>query len=211
MRRNRKRRLWLTGAWALVPLAGASWAQAQVPASPSGPALSVGPRYGYTGTKTCKDVFIGRPELFYEPPPGFYVNEHFAMMQAKADPHRFTLYRTDFLPGTTRFSPSGAARFNLMAARLPRWLGPVIVEWSPDLPGLAESRRDAVLATLQGSGIAMVPERIVIGPSPYTGSLGTDAANTFNVMITRDQSAPAGYSLTPTSSSGFGGGGGGTP
>jgi hypothetical protein len=210
-RRRGRRRLWQAGAWALVPLAAASGARAQVPVAPSGPTESIVPRYGYGGFKTCCDTFIGRPDLFYEPPPGFYANEHLALMQAKADPHRFTLYHSDFLPDTNRLSPSGATRFNLIAARLPRWLGPVIVEWSPDQPGLAEARRAAVLETLQRTGLAVIPERVVIGPSPYPGSLGPDAANNYNNMITRDQRAAAEYPLSPISNSTFnvGGGGGG--
>jgi hypothetical protein len=147
--------------------------------------------------------------MFYEPPVGYYVRNHFGVMKAKADPHRFTIYRSDFLPGTTRLSPSGATRFNLLANRLPGWLGPVIIEWSPDEPGLAESRRQAVLATLAATGQPVIPERVVIGPSPYPGSIGTDSANNYNVMITRDLAAPSAYSLSPTSNSVFSGGGGG--
>jgi hypothetical protein len=207
--RQSRRRLWQAGAWVLMPLAAASGARAQVPAPPSGPAASIVPRYGYGGFKTCCDTFIGRPDLFYEPPPGFYINEQFALMQAKADPHRFTLYQSDFLPGTTRLSPSGATRFNLMAARLPRWLGPVIVEWSPDLPGLAEARRAAILETLQKAGLAVIPERVVIGPSPYPGLLGDEAANNYPVMISRERRAESGFPLTPIGFSTFGLGGGG--
>jgi hypothetical protein len=214
--RRGRRRLWQAGAWALVPLAAASGARAQVPVPPSGPAAAVLPRYGYYGgPQTFHDTFIGRPELFYEPPPGFYINEQFALMHAKADPHRFTLYQSDFLPGTTRPSPTGATRFNLMAKRLPQWLGPVIVEWSPDQPGLAEARRAAVLETLQKGGVAMIPERVVIGPSPYPGTLGADAVNYYNNMITRDRDAAPGMNLTPMTNTvtfgafGAAGGGGG--
>ncbi len=76
------------------------------------------------------------------------------MQVAKADPHRFTLYGTDFLPGTDRFSPIGASRFNLMFARLPDWSGPILVEWTPDQPDLAQARRQAVLDTLTSGGLA---------------------------------------------------------
>jgi hypothetical protein len=148
--------------------------------------------------------------MFYEPPPGYYIRNTFGMMKAKADPHRFTLYRTDFLAGTARLSPVGATRFNLIASRLPGWLGPVIIEWSPDEPGLAEARRASVLATLATTGQPVIPERVVIGPSIYPGTLGTDAANYYNVMITRDTAAPSALSLSPaTNSSLFGAGGGG--
>jgi hypothetical protein len=212
-RKRRNQRLWQVGAWALVPLATTSAARAQVPVPPSGPASSVMPRYGFTDLQpSCKDTFIGRPELFYEPPPGFYVNQYLSLMQARADPHRFTLYQTDFLPGTNRLSPTGATRFSVMAKRLPQWLGPVLIEWSPDYPGLAEARRAAVLETLQRVGVAMIPERVVIAPSPYPGLLGADGNQNYTNMISRDNQAPQGLPLTPASNSisfGPGGGGGG--
>ncbi len=129
-------------------------------------------------------------------------------MRAKADHHRFMLYRSDFLPGTNLLSPSGATRFNLMASRLPGWPGPVVIEWSPDEPGLAESRRAAVVATLLNAGLPVIPERVVIGPSPYPGTLGDDAGNYYTVMITRDRAAPANY---PTNSRISGAFLGGTP
>ncbi len=153
------------------------------------------------------DTFIGRPQDFVEPPAGFYLRENFGLMRAKADHHRFMLYRSDFLPGTNLFSPSGATRFNLMASRLPGWLGPVVIEWSPDEPGLAESRRAAVVATLLNASLPIIPERVVIGPSPFPGTLGVDAAGYYNVMIIRDQKAPNNYPTSPGRSSptGFGG------
>jgi hypothetical protein len=155
------------------------------------------------------NTFIGRPADFVEPPLGFYLRENFNLMKAKADPHRFTLYRTDFLENSDRLSPIGASRFNLMATRLGSWLGPVVIEWSPGQPGLAEARRAAVVAALQGAGLPVVPERVVIGPSPYPGGLGADGVNYYNMMIIRDVAAGSSYSYTPTSSSGFGFGGGG--
>jgi hypothetical protein len=217
MRTGRRRRYLRTGALAAGLLAGASSAWAQPPYLPVGPApLVEGPFVAGDRPplgKRLHDAFIGRPDMFYEPPPGYYARSAFGTMKAKADPHRFTLYRSDFLPGTNRLSPVGATRFNLIASRLPGWLGPVVIEWSPDEPGLAEARRQAVLATLASTGRPVIPERVVIGPSPFPGSLGTDSANNYNVMITRDQAAPSAYTLTPNSAAGFAaaiGGGGGT-
>ena len=204
------------GGMTAAVLAASAWAQAPVP--PTGAAPKVvcetgGPvrraaRHTYN---VLQDNFIGYPQEFVEPPPGFYIAETYSLMNAKANPHRFTLYRSDFLDGTNRLSPNGASRFNLMAKRMGGWLGPVVIEWSPDQPGLAETRKQAVLALLSSAGTPVVPERVVIGPSPYPGLYGTDAANNHSIMITRDQAAPSSYSFTPTSGAGFGGSGGGTP
>jgi hypothetical protein len=226
MRKRLRRRHWPwptgTGALAVGLLSGVNGVLAQPPYLPIGPAPVVEGPYEAgerdPAGKWAHDHYVGRHDMFYEPPPGYYARRVFGTMKAKADPHRFTLYRTDFLPGTTRFSPVGATRFNLMASRLTGWLGPVVIEWSPDEPGLAEARRDCVVATLAGAGLPVVSERVVVGPSIYPGSIGTDSANNYNVMITRDQSAPSSWSLSPVSAANFassvgggGGGGGGGP
>lgn len=218
MRRLRRTFHWRVGALATGLLTATVWAEPPVPIPPSGPAVA-DPTRGIHRTRReirhqeWRDTFIGRPADFVEPPLGAYVRANFSLMRSKADPHRFTLYRSDFLDGSDRLSPTGATRFNLMASRLSGWLGPIVIEWSPDEPGLAETRRVAVLAALQGAGLPVVPERVVIGPSVYPGGLGEDAVNYHNVMIHRDRSAPGAYSLSPNSTSGFnlnGGSGGGS-
>jgi hypothetical protein len=217
MRVDRVKIVWSAGGLAAWLLAAPAWAQTPVP--PTGPAPCVpmnrpGPlrRAADHTWRVLQDNFIGYPSEFVEPPVGFYLYESLSVMRAKADPHRFTLYRSDFLDGTDRLSPAGAGRFNIMAARLAAWPGPLVVEWTPDMPGLAEARKKAVLAYLQQAGRPVIAERVVVGPSPYPGMLGTDAANLYNVMITRDQAAPATYSLTPMSAGSFSStGSGGTP
>ncbi len=152
-----------------------------------------------TRRRHCRTSSSAIPRDFVEPPLGYYVKEQMTLQVSKADPHRFTVYRTDFLPGTNRFSPVGAYRFNLMYSRLGGWLGPVIVEWTPDEPGLAEARRQAVLGTLQTAGRPIVPERVVIGPSPYPGAMGAETGNNFNTLLTRSQQAALAYPPTPQS------------
>jgi hypothetical protein len=193
---------WSSVAIVMGLVAGGVLAKAQPPDDPAGQ-LQVNEQKGllhrwfHHTAATLQDKMIGYPENFIEPPLGHYVKENMSMQVAKADPHRFTLYRTDFLPGTDRFSPVGAYRFNLMYSRVGGWLGPVIVEWTPDEPGLAEARRQAVLVTMQTAGRPIVPERVVIGPSPYPGGMGTEAGNNFNTIITRSQQAALSYPPTP--------------
>jgi hypothetical protein len=153
---------------------------------------------------TLQDDFIGYPETFIEPPLGAYINRQFAVQVSKADAHRFTVYHSDFLPGTDLFSPIGASRFNLMYGRLAGWTGPIFVEWTPDRPELAESRRRAILATLAAAGNPLPAERVVIGPSPYPGGLGTEAIGNFNNMLGRSISASPVYPLPPTFSASMG-------
>lgn len=157
--------------------------------------------------RAVHEDFIGDPDLFVEAPVGTSVRETYATMRAKASPHRFTLYRSDFLADSTALSPAGYDRMARMGACLNGWLGPVVVEWTPDRPGLSEARREAVLAAFNGSGRPVGAERVVIGPAAATGLMGTDAANNYQILINRDQSAPAAYSLSPAYAATIGGGG----
>ena len=76
-----------------------------------------------------------------------------------------------------------------MFSRISAAPDPVIVEWTPDEPGLAQARRRAVLATFQRAGRSMPAERVVIGPSPYPGAMGLEAGNNFGNVVTRTQQA----------------------
>src|SRR5262249_42938993 len=151
---DRRKRVgrWLCGVVLSALIAHAVVAQPPAPVPPDGPAApAVCNRRGrvhrmfHHTAHTLVDDFFGYPDTFIEPRLGAYINRQFPVQVSKADPHRFTLYSTDFLPGTNRFSPIGASRFNLMFARLPDWAGPIVVEWTPDQPELAEGRRQAVL------------------------------------------------------------------
>ena len=156
-----------------------------------------------------QDNFIGYPDQFIEPPLGFYVNQTFTTMKAKADPHKFTLYKSDFLAGTAKLSPVGASRFNLMASRLPGWIGPITIEWSPDEPELAQARRDAIVGYIQMAQMPISPDRVVIGASRYPGTYGGDATNFYGNLSVRNQAAGSNFSLSPTQFGNFSSGGGG--
>ncbi|MBX6315860.1 MAG: hypothetical protein IRY99_23550, partial [Isosphaeraceae bacterium] len=197
MRRPRILR-WATAL--IVAALGPTAARGQVPVSPTGPAppvpeRRVGPlrRFYRHTSQHLQSKFIGYPEYFCVPPLGASIGETFGVMRAKADPHKFTLYRSDFVDGTDVLTPAGAQRLTLLAARLPGWLGPVTIEWTPDRPGLDAARRTAVLAKLQGAGLPVVAERVVVGPSPYPGLPGADATNNYDNLIFRDQRAPRTY------------------
>ncbi len=147
---------------------------------------------------TAQDKFIGYPETFVEPTLGHYLNEQLGVQVGKADAHRFTLYRSDFV------SPVGASRYNIMATRMPGWLGPIMIEWTPEEPKLAESRRQTVVKTLLAAGQPAIAERVVIAPSPYPGALGIEAANNYLNAITRSQTAAQGFILPPSESASLG-------
>lgn len=183
-------------------------AQGPPPFPPREPAWTGGPvrrTMKHVGW-TVHDRFVGRPEYFDVPPLGTHLYDAMTTMTHKADLHTFILYRSDFIAGTTTLSPGGARRLSFLASRLPTWAGPVVVEWTPDQPGLDAARRDSVAAILSGARLPVPPGRLVVGPSPYPGLLGVDSANNYDTLITRDLAAPRGYSLSPTSTADFGGG-----
>lgn len=146
---------------------------------------------------TVKDKFIGYPETYVEPPLGHYLVEQMAVQVAKADPHRFTLYRTDFLPGTNQWSPTGASRFNIMYAKLAGWPGPILIEWTPDQPELADARRKTVVALLEKSRLPIGADRVVVGPSPYPGGQGAEGVFYYGNQLQRSQGGAHGFALPP--------------
>jgi hypothetical protein len=201
-------------AGAAVPAALAPLAEAALPAGSSPAPIASAPQAGerrgffhrlfHHSAYTLEDKFVGYPDTFREPPLGYYVKGQMTVQVAKADPHRFTLYKTDFLPGTNILSPIGASRFNIMASRLCGWPGPVMIEWTPDEPAVALARRQAVLAMLQKTGQPVIPARVVIGPSPYPGGLGVEPPNFYNNMTIRSQMAGPTWTLPPLVSTDFG-------
>ena len=71
-----------------------------------------------------------------------------------------------------------------MYSRLTGWLGPVIVEWTPDEPGLADARRRRSWPPCREQAGPIIPERVVIGPSPYPGRHGQSRlVNNFNNIV----------------------------
>ena len=184
----------------LVPLLGLSLpAAAQVPVPPTGPGHAHNHRPGpiHRAAQHVKQSLqakmIGYPEYFVEPPLGTTVNQPLDIMKAKANVHDQLLYRTDFRQGTANLSPSGAARLTRMVRKLPTCLGPLVVEWTPEQPLLAEQRRLAIVDLLNQSGVPISPDQIVVGASPFNGILGDDAAVTYPIMINRDAEAGATY------------------
>jgi hypothetical protein len=196
---------WKHLAGALILAGSPSILDAQEPTDPV-PCAKKGRihRLLHKSAHTLQDKFIGYPETFVEPRLGHYLVEQMSVQVAKADLHRFTLYRSDFLPDSSLWSPHGASRFNVMFSRLKSWPGPIVIEWTPDRPGLAEKRRAAVLATLEKFGAPTPPERVVIGPSPYPGGQGSESANYYGNQLNRSQNAQNSFPLSPTESASSG-------
>lgn len=87
---------------------------------------------------------------------------------------------------------------------MPGWVGPITVEWTPEQPELARSRRQAIVDILQKTGQPILANRVVVGPSPYPGALGVEAANNFTNLTTRGQMSAPTFPLPPIESASMG-------
>jgi hypothetical protein len=150
------------------------------------------------------DRMIGEPDRFVEPPLGWSIGQNFSAQAARASQHRYTLYRSDFFAGTERLTPEGLRRLGRMVTYLPGWGGPVLIEVDPNRPGLAEARRDAVLALTSSNGTFIDPSRMVVGGSPYLGGRGDLAEIYEGTLLDRSARAPAIYPLNPIPNADFG-------
>jgi hypothetical protein len=117
----------------------------------------------------------GYPEEYEPRPLGASLYDHGLAMAANGAAARMTLYRFDFLPGSSELSPRGLDQLSKISAQLAVSPFPVIVERTPGEPALAESRRYAVLAQLARGPVPVMSDRVLVGvPSPV-GLSGPDA------------------------------------
>lgn len=195
----------LAGAQHPLPVPGPTNVPANYGPPPPPPPETVTYRWGLTSWLPFKapihykyhNMFAGWPQYFPEPPLGAYLASIDAVNINKADAHRFTVYRSDFVGDTTDLSPAGAQRLSLIAARLNLWQGPILVEWTPDKQGLAEARRSAVDGLFRKAGIPIASQRIILSPAPYPGGFGFDGVNNYDNVIVRSQDAARTFSRTP--------------
>jgi hypothetical protein len=149
---------------------------APAPAAPSCAApVAGGGLVGRTGHRSdCQAKMWGYPEEFLAPPLGAVLAANFRPMVANAQAASMVLFRMDFLHGCESLNAHGADRLARMASQLGHLPFPIVIERTPE-PGLAETRRAAVLALLAREGVAVPPERVVIGPRLSIGLTGPDA------------------------------------
>ena len=78
------------------------------------------------------------------------------------------------------------------------------VEWTPEQPELAQSRRQAIVEIFRRQGQPILADRVVIAPSPYPGAMGVEAAHNFGNTIGRSQMSAPAFTLPPTESAAMG-------
>ena len=118
---------------------------------------------------------LGFPVEFHEPSLGHFVYAHGRTQVANADAAQMVLYDYDFIPGTDQLSVRGHDRLARIASQMPATFFPLVIEWTPRLPGLDLLRRQSVLASLAAGPFPVPAERVVIGPAMARDLSGTDA------------------------------------
>jgi len=130
---------------------------------------------------------LGYPEAYEPRPLGAALYEHGKIMVANGAAARLVLYQYDFVQGSSELTPRGLDQLAKFTAQLAASPYPLLVERTPDDPGLAERRRYAVLAKLAVSPSPLSSERVLIGvPTPH-GMSGIDAYIIGNNSLSRTQ------------------------
>lgn len=117
----------------------------------------------------------GYPEEFAPRPFGSSLHEHGRMMVANGAAARLVLFNYDFVEGTSQLSPRGREQLAKVSLQLVACPYPLLIERTPESPGLAEARRASVLNELAAGPYPIDPGRVLVGlPSPR-GLSGAEA------------------------------------
>ncbi len=116
--------------------------------------------------------FYGYPEEFVPRPLGAAVYDHALAMTANGAAARLTLYDYDFIQGSNELSSRGVEQLSKLAPQMLAGPYPLIVERTPENPGLASSRREMVAARLAGGPCPIPPDRVLVGTPIANGLSG---------------------------------------
>jgi hypothetical protein len=153
----------------------------------------------------------GYPAEFVPVPLGQSVHAPFQAMVANGEAARMVLYRYDFVEGSDALNLRGRDQLGKIAALMGHNNFPLIVERTPEAPAVAEARRMAVLNILGHNGVAVAPERVVIGVPIAHGLSGYEAEviaypALLRSRLTQSEPIPA-TGVSSTGVIGFGGAG----
>ncbi len=153
------------------------------PAAPAAGTCTCGDRRGLSRWRwhrtQCKrhlqEHFLGYAEEFNEWPLGEALYAHGRAQAANGLAARMVFYQCDFVDGTSQLNVRGRDKLAAVAATLPTTFFPVVIERTPTVPGLDQSRKSTLLTELALSKFPVPGERVVIGPSIAYGMAGYEA------------------------------------
>jgi hypothetical protein len=116
-------------------------------------------------------------------------------------------YHYDFVEGSPQLNVRGHDKLARLAKVLPTSFCPVVIERTPETPGLDERRRGIVLAGLTDFQFPVPPERVVIGPPVAAGMAGFESIFVYGNQLSALQAGAAAGVGGYAGSQGFTGGG----
>ena len=123
--------------------------------------------------------YWGYADLFCEKPLGACLYAHVNTQIGNAMIARTVLYRYDFHDGilsdASRLNQYGRKRLKEMVWMLQNDVCPIVIEHTPEKPGLAAARRSHVLASLDRLNFPVPEEWVVVGDPEAYGLSGEEA------------------------------------
>lgn len=125
--------------------------------------------------RRMQESCLGYPEEFCEQPLGVALYSQLETQVANGIAAKLVLYHFDFLDGSPQLNSKGVERLARHVAVMNRNVFPLVIEHTPETPGLDEARRITVQQAISQMQAPIAPERVIVGlPSP-TGLSGKQA------------------------------------
>lgn len=118
---------------------------------------------------------LGYPEEYEPRPLGSALYDHGRSMVARGEAARMVLRRYDFVDGTDRLNTRGLDGLARLADALAFGSHPLLIEPTPEAPGLDEARRVSVLTALAASPLPIGPDRVIVARPGAGGLSGVNA------------------------------------
>jgi hypothetical protein len=134
-----------------------------------------------------QECFIGYPGEFAAPPLGAAVDANFRIQVANAEVARTILYHYDFADCSTLLNYRGKEHLGKIIGLLPTNFCPLVIEATPQTPGLDEARRIMVIKELAAFSFPVPPERVVIGTPLTPGLSGREADRIYQNLLNQTQ------------------------
>jgi hypothetical protein len=157
--------------------------------------------------RALQDCALGYPEEFNEWPLGSSLYAHGRTQVANGNAARMVFYHYDFVEGSPQLNVRGRDKLARLAKVLPTSFCPVVIERSPETPGLDEARRGTVLAGIAESPFPVPAERVVIGPPIAAGMAGFESIIVYGSQLGALQAGAAAGVGGYAGSQGFSSGG----
>ena len=155
------------------PLPATSVAAVATPPGPAVPVMAPHVHKTRLGRYRCLQCNGKQPLVL--PPLGGYFYDVNKIQVANNAATRMILRNYDFVEGATELNHYGQVRLAQIVGQAGRTAWPILVEWTPDTPGLDQARRASVVELLANNSAAIAAERVLVGPDPVRGFNGAEA------------------------------------